>query len=454
MSAIDQIVAVTITQDTQAVAQDTFSVPLILAKKDPGWPAADLVHTYTSPEGLLTDGFLVTDATYIAALAMYAQTITPTLFKVGRRTNKTLQTWKIYPKSGAPAPIAGNTYGFDLEGHPLRYTPTGSPSTAAMMQALQTQAVATGLVTAGVGSPDVSGNMTLIATRGGPLSFDFTTVSSTYWANDPPTATPTLASDLAAIEAADSAWYGLVIANPTDTEILTAAAWIEGAKKLFVAASGTAAVASGSTTDVASQLKTSGYNRTAIVYAPNGYAAALDAAWLSSQLAQTPGSNAWAFKSLSGIPVDALTANQVTAVIGSPIAGVAGKNGNVYTSVAGVPITQMGQTASGQYLDITVGLDWLHSQIQTNVYRALTAGAKLPYTDAGTAVLISAVRAALDQGITNGLIDGASENTVTAPTVASVSANQRAQRIAPTISFACRLQGALNAVTIRGTVTV
>jgi hypothetical protein len=109
--------------------------------------------------------------------------------------------------------------------------------------------------------------------------------------------------------------------------------------------------------------------------------------------------------------------------------------------------------AGGQFIDVTVGIDWLTSTIQTNLYALLVSSAKVPYTDKGTAALEQQVQAAITQGVNNGLIDGNSPITVSAPLVSTVSAIQRQNRIAPTISFSCRLAGAYNAIIVNGTVT-
>jgi hypothetical protein len=267
-----------------------------------------------------------------------------------------------------------------------------------------------------------------------------------------------IVQDLINIQKQNNTWYGLCIAGAqaygSPNEVLQAAGWIESQKKIYVASTNIANnTSAGDVGDVASALKAASYKRTALVYTAAGYAQGAEAAWLGGQLPQTPGSNNWAFKTLNGITADTISDTARANAVGNPVAVIAGKNINIYTLLGGVPVTQFGTMASGQYIDITIGVDWLQSKIQTYVYAALVNSAKIPYTDAGTAVLMQAVRQALDEGVTNKLI-AESGVTVSAPSVLSVSANQRAQRIAPTITFACRLQGAFNAVSINGTVTV
>jgi hypothetical protein len=354
MATIDNLISVSISNETQAVSLPSFATPLIMGTTDAGWNEGDVVHSYNGPAGLLSDGFETDSPEYLAALAMYSDTITPTTFLVGRRTQ-------------------------------------GSA-----------------------------------------------------------------ADDLAAITAANNTWYCLLLAEPTDADILALAPQIEGQKKILLSSSSTAAIATTGTDDLGSTLKGKGLNRTGLLFTQNKNAVA-EAAWVGGQLPQTPGSNAWAYKTLAGATPDTLTANQLATLYGTPIAGVPGKNVNAYAVVAGTPVTFPGVMASGQYIDITIGLDWLQANIQTAIYALLAATSKVPYTEAGASMLMSVVRGVLAQAEANGLIDGQDIDnpiTVTCEPVSSVSRSQRAARIAPTIFFACRLQGAFASVSVKGTVSV
>jgi len=351
MAAIDNLIKVNISNQTGAVAQPGFSVPLIVGATATGWAEGDAVHTYTDAASMLTDGFTSTAPEYLAAVSMMSQNIVPTQFKVGMK-----------------------------------------------------------------GGSD-------------------------------------LATGLTAIMAQDNTWYGVCLAGLTDDDILEAAPWVESNKKLLVASSFASDIATSVTSDLASELQTAGYHRTGLFYTANENGI-LEAALLGSQLAMVPGSNNWAYKNLSGVSGDTLSENAKNILLGSPVAGTTGKSANIYVPVGGLNITQMGTAASGRFFDITVGIDWLQSNLQTDVFAALSSVAKVPYTDVGVSMLMQIVRTRIDIGVSNGLIDGKSDIIVTAPSINNVTANQRAHRIAPTITFQCRLQGALNAVLITGTVTV
>ncbi len=352
MAAIDNLINITITQSTQAVALDSFAIPLIIGKTNPGW--TDRVHVYASPAGLLTDGFTSTSPEYLAALSMYSQTVTPTTFMVGLRTSDTI------------------------------------------------------------------------------------------------------ANDLAAIVAQNNSWYGCMLASPSDADITALAPIIETMRKIFISSTSTAAVAQSGSTDFASTLAAQKLTRTAIIYTANKNGIA-EAAWLGSQLPLTPGSNNWAYVALKGVTPDVLSDNQLAILYGVPVAGIAAKNINTYATQLGQPLTLQGQMIGGQYIDITVGLDWLRSTLTTNVFSQLLNATKIPYTDAGATMLMLPVQNALTQGVANGLLDGTDLTLpikVTCDPVSTVSKNQRAARIAPTIRFQARLTGAYNAVGITGNISV
>lgn len=443
MSALDQIVDVNITQQTQAVSQASFSVPLIIGPTVTTWSSTDIVHSYTDPAEMLTDGFLTSSPEYKYALQMFKQTLTPTQFYVGHRTTPVAQIDTITPTA-----LNNTHYIVTIDGTEYDYLSDGSATVSEIVAGLLA------LINADPNAAcTASGSTTLILTAN-VAGAGFSTTVNANMALVHTTASNGIADDLAAIQAKNDLWYGIVLCSNTDSDINQLSNAVEGLIKIFIGASNDSAIGTASTTDIASVMKGKLLKRSALLFSPGSYNLGIDAAWMGGQLPFTPGSNNWALKSLPGIDPDTLTPTQASNCIGNPVAEIQGKNANIYRVVGGSPITQMGTMAGGQFIDITVGIDWLQSTIQTNIFAALIQSAKIPYTDKGTGVLISAVRAAIDQGVANGLIDGNSTITITAPKVLSVPANQRAGRVAPTITFSCRLAGAFNAVTVNGTVTV
>ncbi|RZL29672.1 MAG: DUF3383 family protein [Sphingomonas sp.] len=450
MAAIDQLVRVNITQSTVAVSQESFSVPLILGPTKPaGRAAGDVVHTYFAPGDMLTDGYTVSSPEYIYASAMFAQDTVPTLFKVATRSGQSAA--QVDALSVATLAV-GTPLSLTVGGNQVSYTPVAGDTEQGALGILQNLISAQAQVTGAITGTGPAAKLTLTGKNAGQVITYVPT--SAGLAIQSVTAAAGIGADLFAALTQDPSWYGVCIAGANDADILAAAAFVESNKKLLAAVSATAAIATSATNDLGSQLKAAGYNRTFLVFSPSAATQGIEAAWLSSEIAQTPGSSNWAFKNLAGITADAFSPNQQQILIGSPISGLAGKNCNIYQTVQGASITQMGTAASGRYLDTTHGIDWLVSQMKTNMYALLVSERKVPYTDDGTTQLMSAIKSALDLGAANGLIDASSPITVSAPSVASVPANQRAHRIAPTISFKARQQGAFNAIDIVGQVSV
>lgn len=77
---IEDIVDVVISLGDRPISQAGFSIPLILSDNT---VLADRVTSYTDPADLITDGFLATDPTYKAAVAIMSGEFAPREFKVG-----------------------------------------------------------------------------------------------------------------------------------------------------------------------------------------------------------------------------------------------------------------------------------------------------------------------------------------------------------------------------------
>jgi hypothetical protein len=108
---------------------------------------------------------------------------------------------------------------------------------------------------------------------------------------------------------------------------------------------------------------------------------------------------------------------------------------------------------SGQFIDITVGIDWIKSRLQEQIFTQLVNNSKIPFTDQGIAVIENEMRSVFDQGVANGLI-AAGSYTITVPKALDVPFADRANRVLPNVSFTLRLAGALHFVQIKGIVTV
>jgi hypothetical protein len=78
--------------------------------------------------------------------------------------------------------------------------------------------------------------------------------------------------------------------------------------------------------------------------------------------------------------------------------------------------------------------------------------AKIPFTDAGIAIVENEIRAVLNQGVQNGFLAANPAPIVRVPLASEVSTNDKANRILPDIYFEGTLAGAVHGVTIQGVV--
>lgn len=240
-------------------------------------------------------------------------------------------------------------------------------------------------------------------------------------------------------------WYALAAYEKDKADILLIAAYIQGLRKIYAVSSADADILTSVTTDVASELKAASYDRTFLLYSATA-AAFPEGAWLGAGLPTNPGAITWKFKSLAGVTVDTITDTQKTIA--------AGKNANTYTVIGGRNITEEGVTSEGTFIDIIRDTDWLQARITENVFQAFVTQPKIPYTDQGVSIIVNRIQQILDQGVANGVLTNNPRPTISAPLVANVPVNDRANRILPDVTFEAVLAGAIHKVTINGTVSV
>lgn len=262
-----------------------------------------------------------------------------------------------------------------------------------------------------------------------------------------------IADELSDIEEADPDWYCVISTSRTDADIEALATAIQTRNKIYIAASDSADIFDGAiTTDIATTLKDAGFDRTALIALKGGVGDYPDGAWAGGLLPTDPGSVTWKFKQLVGVTVDDLTPTEKNAVLRNE-AGT-GKNANTYTRVGGVNITEEGSMASGEFIDIIRGVDWIQARIQERIYFQLVNLPKIPYTNAGAQVIVNEIEAVLAQAIGNDVLRADPAPVVTVPDVQDIDPIDRGNRKLTTVEFEGQLAGAIHKVVIRGTVTV
>lgn len=258
----------------------------------------------------------------------------------------------------------------------------------------------------------------------------------------------TVAASLAAIMDEDNSWYGLVVDQAMASDFVDIAAWVEANKKLSILWTTDADTPDGTkSTDLASLLKAQNYDRSAVIFhlTPSTGEDYPDAAWMGEEFPFDPGSSNWAYKTLTGVTPDTLTGSKETAL--------KNKNCNYYMVVGGVAITQNGKVASGEWIDIIIGTDWIEARLREAVYSALVNNRKLPYDDGGIAIVKGLVKQVLVDAAGKGILQQDSIE-VTAPSYSDIPKADRIARHLPDIKFSALYQGAINSVKIQGTISV
>ena len=436
--SLEDIVNVTITAQTTTPSRLGFGTPLI-ATVHSVFP--DLVREYTKLSAMTDDGFVSTDLAVIIATKVASQNPKPSSWKIGKRELSYTQVIRITPINITEDYV----YEFNVAGTDISYTVLAAASVATICTALQALIDAI----SGVTATDDTTHVTVTTDTAGTLvdysGFD----EPDNFTFQDMTTDPGIATDLAAIEGVDpDGWYCLLLDSQGEAEISAAAAWIEARKKIFVCNNMDHGIIDVAVTDdVASDLQSNSYARTALIYCMANLLNFSAAGWAGQRLPSDPGSSTWAYKTLAGVTVD-------TKLTGAHLSSIEGKNANHYTSVASVAVTRYGTTAAGEFIDVTRFIDWLDARIKERIFGILINNEKIPYTDAGVDLMRGAILAQLRQGIDAGGLAADPAPTVTAPLVADIDAADKANRILPDIEFQATLAGAIHKLVISGTLSV
>ncbi|MBW2672069.1 MAG: DUF3383 family protein [Deltaproteobacteria bacterium] len=427
--SLSDIASVTITTATRSISRVAFDIPLLAAYVDssiiPG-----RVQLYGSLPEMVAAGHAVTDPAYLMAQAMKSQNPSIKTWKVGRRALPAQQSIRLTPT----ITTEGEVLSINVDGTEISYTILGGASVATIVTALHALVNAIATVT----STDDVTHLTIAPTTTNDL-LAFGAVSVGFKFEDL-TPDPGIVTDLAAIEAEDPSFYGLLIDSNSEAEINAAAVWAEARNVLFGASTMDTLVKDvGTTTDVASDLKAAAYARTFLLFGE--YSQQYPAArWMGNRFPYDPGSTTWKFKTLAGLTVSELTAAETSAL--------AGKNCNYYLAVAGVNITSEGYSSSGEFIDITRGVDWYRVRQQERVFFVLVSNGKLPFDDETGDIWRGVIQAQFDEGVRKGVFLPDTEDTpqlIIIPLAADVSAANKALRVWPDMEASAYLAGAVHA---------
>jgi hypothetical protein len=435
MASLSDIVNVTISSATAAIKEPGFGTMLIA---DYHTRFTELIRFYDDLDGMVSDGFAVTDAAYMAAAAAFAQNPQPDRVAIGRRALAPTLQFDLYPtavNSKAYKVIVTRPNGAEVS---CSITSDSSATVAEICTALQVPIDAISDVVA----VDNTTHVTVTASVAGSY-FAVRVEDQSLLRVASSGSDPGIATDLAAIALASGDWYGLTLTTQGAAEVAAASNWAESNGKLFIQASQDGDIIGSGTSDIASTVQTANRFRTAIMFHPNPTQHA-GAALMGATFPFDPGSLTFAFRPLASVDSVPLTPTQIT--------NLQSKNCNYFTDYAGLSLTQQGKTAEGEWIDIIRDRDWFQSHLQIAVLAVKANNPKVPFTDKGIAQLEAAVRKATRDAIVAGfLAEGTDVYTV--PKAADISANDKANRTLDAIRVSAEVAGAIHVTKIKVAIT-
>lgn len=480
---VSRLINVSVNLSPTAASAQNLSTLMLLGSSDVIDPTEGY-RTYSQLEDVAAD-FGTTAPEYLSAVLWFEQLPQPANLLIGRWT-PTASHGKLL---GAPLSIAAQalsnftgiangkfTYTLD-GGSPLTTSNinlTGAanlPAVAALVSAQTTgltftwnpafqrfeaESATTGvsstvsfLTTPGSGT-DISGILGMQATQSGAYQ-------------SPGQASETAVSAVAYFDLQyGQAFYGILVIGAVDADHLAIAALVEGLNNkhiYFLTTNEAGVLVPATTTDIAYLLKQLGYKRTWTQYSStNPYAAVSAAARILT--VDYNGNNTvitLMYKQEPGIMAENINTNQADAL--------EAKNCNVFVWYNNdTAIIEKGMVAAGLFLDIITTTDWLALTVQAALYNLLYASpTKIPQTDAGSQLMVTAIENVCSQGVVNGMLAPGiwlaagfgqlNQNGflvkgyyVYAPLVSTQSAADRDARRAVPIQVAAKLAGAVHTV--------
>jgi len=451
---ISDFVQLTITSATRMPTRQGFGTPLVLGYTT-AWP--DRVRAYRSLTDLAADGITSTGVgagIYWAVSAIFSQNPRVVEVKVGRRTNAFTQIVDLIVTSAVAGTVYKGVIG-PLGGSGLSFQRTvpGSSTVAAEAAAIKTLVDALGLAgTTALATTNVTNDTIRFTTTAAGALFVFSGRNPELQIFDRTAAPAAISSDLDAVVAADNDWYGLHLDSSSKAEVLIAAAWTETQEKvLFASTSDTENGTVGASSTLLKQLKASSYIRTSVWNDTAVLPSFLGAGIMGEEFPYDPGTNPGTYlgKTVAGVTVDVLSTTFENEVVA--------QNGNVYTTVLGLNVTRPGKSASGEFIDVVIGRDWLKARLREAIFGTTVGGRRIPYTDGGVAMLRGAVLGVLHRAqgskTAPGFLDPEVDPVVTAPLVADVDIALRAARILPNLTFSAKIAGAIHLTQLSGTIS-
>lgn len=203
-----------------------------------------------------------------------------------------------------------------------------------------------------------------------------------------------------ACRAVNNDWYACYVANATSADIEAVAGAVEAMlpESAYFYTTSDEDVKAGTAGNIMETLKNKSYERTFGQYSTTPHAAAAIMGYAMG--ANTGGANSsytLAYKTLVGVAPEPLSTTEANNILKL--------NGNVYTQYGPkFKLLVQGTMASGVHFDEKLNLDMLKAEIQIGAINALVQANKIPQTEDGTSLLVSAIEEQCEKSVTRGAI--------------------------------------------------
>ncbi|QDQ03155.1 DUF3383 domain-containing protein [Lysinibacillus fusiformis] len=165
---------------------------------------------------------------------------------------------------------------------------------------------------------------------------------------------------------------------------------------------------------------------------------------------QVIGSYVFSHKQINGVGAAKLSNAEINTVIAN--------NATTCISEMGWLINASGKAIGGEYLDVIQADYFLRARLREDVFQLLATVKKVPYTDAGIAMIVARMdtrfKSAYRQGIIAEDDNGEPDYQITFPRRKDIPKNTIAQRNLPDINFRLVIAGGVEKVQINGVLTL
>lgn len=441
---LDQIVTVNITRETRVPSRLGFGVPAILSKE------ADAIldsrvttfDASTMLSALVAEGFTTASETYKCAQAIINQNPRVQTIKVIKQADSVAQEDTINIDT-----IENETsYVVTVNGVEYEFVSDVDATDAEIQAGLIALLDAIDDFSAEANGTDKIDTSSDVAGKGYSLSVSANMSVTSVTENLGPVEEIISARDV------DDDWYFLYDTTHSKVQALLVAGYIESQIKLYGVQTDDADskdLAEANDTDgLLKQLKDKNYDRTHSVWTfTDKLGEYKTAAWGGVQAPKDPGASTWKFKTANGISSDKFSAQERS--------NIQDKNGNVYVKIASIDMFQEGVAASGEFIDIMRGTDWIQARIQEAVFGLLTTEDKVAYSDGGIETVGLQVEEVLDRAVDRTILLGGEQGpVVTVPRRSETAVADRAERTLRDVTFTGFYAGAIHKVQIDGRLSV